>query len=432
MARGHEHREMKIAVWHNLPSGGGKRALYDHVRGLVARGHTVESWCPPTADQTYLPLGEFIPEHVRPFDWSPAASPKLSAKLTNLRLDFLRRIDALDRHCRLCADEINRGGFDLLFANTSLYQAVSSVGRYVSLPKVVYLQEPVRELYEAMPDPLWQALPPAASYLSPAYLRDYLRDVYRTQSLRVLMREEVRNARAFDRVLVNSFYSRESILRAYGIDARVCYLGVDTGKFVELNLPRENFVVGLGAFVKLKNVEFALRSVAEVPEARRPRLVWIGNAADPTYLEAMRQLAVALKVDFEPLVKIDDDELVRTLNRAALMIYCSRLEPFGFAPLEANACGLPVVAVAEGGVRETIVDGVNGLLVDSDPGAAAAAIMRLADDTQYARRLGQTARREVAEKWSVAASVARLEQRLSDALDGQHASDAKTAGVGVS
>src|SRR6266446_7167318 len=46
---------VKIAVWHNLPSGGGKRALYYHVRGLVERGHTVESWCPPTADQSYLP-----------------------------------------------------------------------------------------------------------------------------------------------------------------------------------------------------------------------------------------------------------------------------------------------------------------------------------------------------------------------------------------
>ena len=57
---------MKIAVWHNLPSGGGKRALYNHVRGLRERGHTLESWCPPTADQNYLPLSELIAEHVVP------------------------------------------------------------------------------------------------------------------------------------------------------------------------------------------------------------------------------------------------------------------------------------------------------------------------------------------------------------------------------
>jgi len=54
-----------------------------------------------------------------------------------------------------------------------------------------------------------------------------------------------------------------------------------------------------------------------------------------------------------------------------------RLEPFGFAPLEANACGFPVVAVAEEGIRGTVVDGVNGLLVEDHPDAIAHAIQRL-------------------------------------------------------
>ena len=55
---------MRIAVWHNLPSGGGKRALYDHVRGLVTRGHTVEAWCPPSANCEFLSLSSLIREHV--------------------------------------------------------------------------------------------------------------------------------------------------------------------------------------------------------------------------------------------------------------------------------------------------------------------------------------------------------------------------------
>ncbi|HEV2802874.1 MAG TPA: glycosyltransferase family 4 protein [Pyrinomonadaceae bacterium] len=420
---------MKIAVWHNLPSGGGKRALYYHVRGLLARGHTVESWCPPTADQTYLPLNQLLPEHVVPLDWQPRAEKNLLGRLTTFRLDPVARIEALDRHCQRVADEINGRGFDLLFANSSLFQAVSSIGRYVSLPKVLYLQEPTREFFEAMPEPIWNAPPaPARSHLSPAYLGEYFKDLIKTQSWRVMLREEVRNARAFDLMLVNSFYSRESILRAYGVNAKVCYLGVDTEKFTDLNLPRENFVVGLGAFVKLKNVEFALRSVAAIPHARRPRLIWIGNAADPLYFEEMKRLATALEVDFEPRVKIDDDELIRLLNRAALMIYCSRLEPFGFAPLEANACGLPVVAVAEGGMRETIIDGTNGLLVDNDPREMAAAVTRLLDDPESARRLGQTARREVAGKWSLAASVDRLERKLFEAI-GERRTDGSEAGV---
>ena len=43
------------------------------------------------------------------------------------------------------------------------------------------------------------------------------------------------------------------------------------------------------------------------------------------------------------------------IHSTAAMLYAPRLEPFGLAPLEANACGLPVIAVPEGGVRETVV-----------------------------------------------------------------------------
>ncbi len=67
------------------------------------------------------------------------------------------------------------------------------------------------------------------------------------------------------------------------------------------------------------------------------------------------------------------------------MLYTSQLEPFGLAPLEANSCGTPVVAVAEGGVRETIKDGLNGFLVDDEPEAIAQAIKLLLSDAELAR-----------------------------------------------
>jgi glycosyltransferase involved in cell wall biosynthesis len=127
----------------------------------------------------------------------------------------------------------------------------------------------------------------------------------------------------------------------------------------------------------------------------------------------MRQLAASLGVEFEPRLQIGDGELVELLNRASLMVYAPRLEPFGFAPLEANACGMPVVAVAEGGVRETVVDGFNGLLVEPDPRAMADAVKLLLREKAYARQLGENGARMVAEKWSLEASVDRLEKRLA-------------------
>jgi len=229
--------------------------------------------------------------------------------------------------------------------------------------------------------------------------------------LRILAREELTNAKAFDRILVNSFFSRESLLRAYGLDSTVCYLGIDTDLFVDQNKPREPFVVSLGELRPHKRPEFVIRSVAKIPQPR-PRLVWISNNYDGPYRESMESLAQSLEVSFEVRTKLNDTDLVAALNRASAMAYAPRLEPFGFAPLEANASGLAVVAVAEGGVRETINDGVNGLLVPYDPEAMASGIQRLLEDTEYADQLGRRGHQIVHEQWSVDAAVTRLEQEL--------------------
>ena len=128
-------------------------------------------------------------------------------------------------------------------------------------------------------------------------------------------------------------------------------------------------MIGLGFYTRGKNVELVIRAIGcTVPP--RPELVWVGNVADAGLLE--RSTALAQGVAFRPLTRIGDDELVGLLNHAAAMVYAPRLEPFGLAPIEAAACGLPLVAVAEGDVRETVIDGVTSLLVGSDPAAIAA------------------------------------------------------------
>ena len=407
---------MRIAVWHNLPSGGGKRALYYHVRGLIERGHSVEAWCPSTSDRNYLPLSELITEHVLPIDIGQKGKSVARNPLLGLHGDQLRRAKALDEHCRQCADEINRRNFDILFANSSIIQAVSSIGRYVKAKKVLYLQEPNRWLYEAGEGGLpWVAIPAATrSWMRPRYIRWFLWNLIDTQRLRVLARDERLNASAFDLILVNSYFSRETLLRVYGLDSTVCYLGVDTQLFVNHQHIRENFVVGVGQLTPSKNVEFVIKAVAKIG-IPRPRLVWIANMGADWYYEKMRSLAESYEVTFEARASIDDNELVDILNRATAMVYAPRLEPFGLAPLEANACGLPVVAVAEGGVRETIIDGVNGFLVQHQPQMMAQAIQRLAHDKDLAAQLSKNGSKIVQEKWSVNSAVERLERQLTQA-----------------
>jgi glycosyltransferase involved in cell wall biosynthesis len=405
---------MNIAVWHNLPSGGGKRALYHHVNGLVERGHSVECWCPSSADRLYLPLADFAPEHVIPLH-RPDSTRGLALRAASYHLDALR----LRRQSRKAAQQFARevaGRFDVVFANSCHFYGASSVTPYVSAPCVMYLQEPFRPLYEANPAIpwVWVDVPKGGE----KWLARTARSLVTAAKLPVLQlraREEWRNAHAADRILVNSRYSRESVLRTYGLDARVCYLGVDTEVFRPLLHERERFVVGLGAMRAEKRVHLAIQALARL-SAPRPPLVWIANTVHAAYLAEMRRLASESGVDLQLRAQVSDAEVVDLLNRAAVMLYTSRLEPFGLAALEAGACGAAVVAVAEGGVRETIQDGVNGLLVDAEPDPIARAVGTLLFDPALAEELGKNAARHVREEWSVEKSVERLETQLFEAV----------------
>ena len=404
---------MRIAIWHNLPSGGGKRALYYHVKGLVARGHHVEAWCPPTADRAYQSLAGLCDEHVVPFEWE-CPWPKAPWKRALWpRRRIVSKLAAMDRHCRTCASQMAAGSFDVLFANSCQFFAASAVGRHAAIPRVLYLQEPYRMLYEAGPALPWEAMPGRDRREGRfGYARRWLKNLAETEGLRIQVREERTNAAAYGRILVNSVFSRESVRRAYGLEASVCYLGVDLSVFHPGSEPsRRDVVIGVGHVGAHKNVEFVIRALAAIP-VPRPKLVWVGNSAHQPYLDALRRLAAESGVDFDCRIMVSDAELVRLLQTSLCMAYAPRLEPFGFAPLEAGACGLPVVAVAEAGCRETIRHGETGLLVEPDPALMGAAILRLRGDDTLRTALAARALEWVEREWTWNKANDRLEDFL--------------------
>jgi len=95
------------------------------------------------------------------------------------------------------------------------------------------------------------------------------------------------------------------------------------------------------------------------------------------------------------------DDVPDLLASFDVFAFPSLYEGLCVAVIEAQAAGVPVVATPVGGIRETVVDGETGLLVPPrDPRALAAAIRRLLDDRELARRLAGEARRRVNERFS--------------------------------
>lgn len=401
-------RTLRIAIWHNLPSGGGKRALFNHVKGLVERGHHVESWCPDTASQQYLALGNLISEHVVPLGVDSSAFEAPVRKVSVVR----RLVRAMESHAQLCAAEMSPGDFDVVLANTCQYLRTSPIAKFVQCPSVLYLQEPYRTFYEALPALAWLAPPQS----KPSWLYEIARRAYgrpTSDGVQLQANMEVAYARAFRRILVNSSYSRESVLRAYNVESQVCYLGVDTNHFHPSTAEKLPFVVGLGTIQHAKGIDRAIRAIATIDHAVRPTLVWIANAVSHADHREYTLLASSLDVAFEARIGITDDELIATVSRASAMVYTSRLEPFGFAPLEANACGTAVVAIAEGGVKETMRDGVTGFVVqDDDPIALGRHIRALTTDLTLAKTLGLSARDHVVRHWDLSAGTDAIERAL--------------------
>ncbi len=410
-------KPLRIAVWHNLPSGGGKRALYDQVQGLKARGHYLEAWCPPTVNQRFLPLEPIIKEHVVPLN---APLPLLSSPLCRrpeMAWRIARRMAMMEEHCRRCGKEIAAGSFDVLLSHPCQFFRASPIAKYCQIPKVIYLQEPFRELYEAWPEFPWAALSKGYRPLSPRYWKSLLSDIHALHGRRIQVREERAWVGSYDQILVNSLFSRESMLRTYNLDSRVCYLGVDTGNFRPTAAAKEFFIIGLGNIFFNKRPLVAVQAVGTMPVTKRPKLIWVGNFADDRCLNEVRSEARRVGVDFEFKVLIPDDELRNLLGRAAVMIYTSHLEPFGYAPLEANACGTGVVAIAEGGVRETVGNPLSGVLVPgNDPKALAEAMLPFTDNLGFAADFGRKARGYVESCWSQVKAMERLETELERAL----------------
>ena len=113
---------------------------------------------------------------------------------------------------------------------------------------------------------------------------------------------------------------------------------------------------------------------------------------------------------------LEGDELARAYASADVFLFASRTDTFGQVLLEAQASGLPVVAVDEGGPRGIVRDGVTGLLRAADPQSLADAILTLVREPGWAAELAGRARTDVsARTWD--ASLGRLADGYIRALD---------------
>ncbi len=200
--------------------------------------------------------------------------------------------------------------------------------------------------------------------------------------------------------------------------------GVDTAAFTpdgprEQRSARHRLVV-VGRLVPRKGVATVIRSLPALPETE----LVVAGGPPPAALDddpeaaALRRCAHRVGVgDRVKLIgRVDRDAMPALLRSANAVVCVPRYEPFGMVPLEAMACGVPVVASAVGGLTDTVVHGVTGLHVPPDrPDAVARALRVLVRDEATRVGFGSAGRDRVEARYSwprIATETVRLYERV--------------------
>ena len=206
-------------------------------------------------------------------------------------------------------------------------------------------------------------------------------------------------ARAANRVIASSTDEMRELMALGTPRAKIEIIpsGVDLARFrpdgpVAPRSRRRRLLV-LGRLVPRKGIRDAVRALASVPDAE---LLIVGGPSaaivseDP---EAMVLRRVAEECGVASRVRLHGqasrDELPALIRSADVVLCLPWYEPFGIVPLEAMACGVPVIGTAVGGLLDTVIDGVTGLLVPPHrPDLAAEATTQLLDDDGRRRSYG--------------------------------------------
>jgi len=246
---------------------------------------------------------------------------------------------------------------------------------------------------------------------------------------RPLDRCEERGLAAASRVLVNSRFTAAAFRRAYprlaALPLEVVHPGVAVVPGHEATAS-SGPIVCLSRFDPSKNLGLALDAFATLRSRLDPatfaalRLVIAGGldarlreqrAVQAGLMAQAARLGIAPQVEF--VTSPDDARRRRLLSSARVVVYTPEREHFGYVPLEAMAAGRPVVAVAEGGPAETVLDGETGFLCAPTAPAFADAMAVVIGDPRLAERLGRAGRAHVARAFSRDAFGARFAAALA-------------------
>lgn len=362
---------------------GAERAILGLAEGLARAGHSPRIVChqfDETCRPRLAPGVELVASGAR-LDWS-------SNRYVNAVFDYSRTLklgSLLDPK----ADLRVFFGPALLLAWRRLLRH-----RRARVPSIYYCWEPPRVLYQDRLEVLRRV----------GWLRWPM-----TAALAVYGALDRRMVDAVDAVVTSSPFAAQRIDDCYGRPAAVITLGIDRRRLdaAQQRQARPARLLTVNYLHPRKRVDLIVAAVAELAgrydeaSSDAPLLTIVGDGPERGRLAEMaRKLGVEDRVEFAGFVA--EDDLPGYYWDAACYVHATRDESFGLSVIEASYCRRPIVAVDEGGVKDTVEDGVTGYRVAATPRAIADGIARVLSAPDGGAKLGGAGRVKIAAefRWS--------------------------------
>jgi len=346
---------MKIAFFHNLPEGGAKRVIFEQIKYL-SKKHKINVFEISQTDNKFNDLKKIA--HVNTFNFN--IDNNFPGFLNRLDSDY-RNFYSLKSLHKQIAEEINRGKFDLAIVHPDRYTQAPFLLRYLKTSSIYFCEEVLRIAYEK----------------ELAFNEDvfFIKKWYEKETRKIRKDIDRKNAISARLILANSRYTSENVKKAYGRDSKVFLLGVDSSLFKPKNVIKTVDVLYIGEMEDMEGFDLLK--------------------------EVSREDSIRVKILSRKNRKfhLPDKDLINEYNRSKIVVALNRNEPFGLIPLEAMSCGVPVIAVEEGGFKETVRNSLTGYLIKRDGKELNNKIKELLRDKSLYNKMSKNCREEIVENW---------------------------------
>ncbi|MDC9525393.1 glycosyltransferase family 4 protein [Pseudoalteromonas sp. Angola-30] len=318
---------------------------------------------------------------------------------TNVTTSFIQRLPFAQKKYRnyfplfpIAIEQFDLSGYDLVISSS--YSAAKGVITGPEQLHLSYCHSPARYAWDMQ-----------EQYLRESGMSSGVKSIIARYFLHKFRIWDVRTANGVDKFVANSSFIKKRINKCYRREADVIYPPVDIKKFtIETN--KEDFYLAASRLVPYKRLDLIAEAFVKMPSKK---LKIIG---DGPQMQKIKEI-VGDAENIELLGYQSDEVMLHNMQKAKAFVFAAE-EDFGIIPVEAQACGTPVIAFGKGGCLETVKNNVSGIHFKEQ---TASCIIEAV--TQFESQIEQFSAEEVrlnAEKFSCSAFKMNVKSLIEKAM----------------